>query len=384
MLVTCCLLLVGVDQVGVRRAAHQQLGVRPAVDDPAVGEVDDLVGQPDGGLAVGDDDQGGVGAVGGAAQRAQDPGLDLRVDRRGGVVEDQQPRPADQRPGQGDPLPLAARERGAALPQLGVERVGQGGDEAVALGGAQGCPDVLVGDVGAEGYVVADGVVEEERGLADHGHRAGQLAVRQVAQVGAVDLDRSPVGVDESGQQRGERALARGGGADQRDGAARVDPERDVVKQLLVALVGIGKVLDVEPGAGQAVEARVAVLHLAGGREHRGDPVEPDHAAGELAEQPADRADRERDDGEQVGDGDQAAGVGLAVQHPVDAERQHHEDADVGDGGQRRVEHRADPAGPDRHVTELAGLDGEALGLLALAAEGLATIAPSKTSGAIR
>ena len=43
----------------------------------------------------------------------------------------------------------------------------------------------------------------------------------------------------------------------------------------------------------------------------------------------------------------------------------------LGMRGQRRVEHRADPAGPDRHVAELAGLDGEALGLLALAAEGL-------------
>ena len=105
-----------------------------AVDDPAVLEVDDLVGQRDGGLAVGDDDQASASAaVAGAAQRAEDPRLDLGVDRRGGVVEDQQPRPADEGAGQRDPLPLAAGERRAALAEPGVEAVGQGGDEAVGL-----------------------------------------------------------------------------------------------------------------------------------------------------------------------------------------------------------------------------------------------------------
>ena len=51
------LLLVGVDQVGVGGAAVEQLGVGAAVGDPAVLEVDHLVGQRDGRLAVGHDDQ---------------------------------------------------------------------------------------------------------------------------------------------------------------------------------------------------------------------------------------------------------------------------------------------------------------------------------------
>ena len=162
-------LLVGVDQAGRRRAARQQLRMGAAVGDSAVLEVDDLVGQPDGGLAVGDHDQGRSTRA--APQGAEDPGLDLGVDRRGRVVEDQQPRAADQRPGQRDALPLASGQRGAAFAEPGVEALGQRGHEAVGLCGAQRRPDLRVADVGAERDVAADGVVEEEGRLRDHGHR---------------------------------------------------------------------------------------------------------------------------------------------------------------------------------------------------------------------
>ncbi len=70
----------------------------PRAGDPSVLEVQHLVGQPDGGLAVGDHDQRAVRIS--AAQALEDPGLDLWVDRRGRVVEDQQPWLADQRLGQ--------------------------------------------------------------------------------------------------------------------------------------------------------------------------------------------------------------------------------------------------------------------------------------------
>ena len=50
------------------------------------------------------------------AQPGQDRRLHPRVDRAGGVVQDQQPRPAGQGPGQREPLPLTAGQAGAALP----------------------------------------------------------------------------------------------------------------------------------------------------------------------------------------------------------------------------------------------------------------------------
>ena len=55
----------------------------------------------------------------------------------------------------------------------------------------------------------------------------------------------------------------------------------------------------------------------------------------------------------------------------MDADREHHQHAEVGQGGERRVEGGADPAGPDVGVAQLVGLGGEPVGLLALAAEGL-------------
>ena len=49
----------------------------------------------------------------------------VRVDRRGGVVEDQDPRVGEERPGQRDALALAARQREAPLADDGVVAVGQ-------------------------------------------------------------------------------------------------------------------------------------------------------------------------------------------------------------------------------------------------------------------
>ena len=183
-------LLVGVDEAGVVGAAAQELAVGAAVGDPALVEVHHLVGEADGGLAVGDDDQGRVG--GPLAQGGEDARLDLGVHRGRGVVEDQQARAPHQGAGQRDALALAAGERRAPLPQLGVQAVAERGDEAVGLRVAQRGPHHVVGDVGAEGDVAADGVVEEERRLRDQGHGPGELAARQVAQVDPVDADRLP------------------------------------------------------------------------------------------------------------------------------------------------------------------------------------------------
>ena len=143
---------------------------------------------------------------------------------------------------------------------------GQGGDEAVGLRGAQRRPHLLVGHVGPEGDVAADGVVEEERLLGHEGGVLGQLARGEVAQVLTVDRDAPAVGVDEAEQQGGQGALAGGGGADERDGAAGLDGERDVLEDRLLGVVGEADVVRPparapRPGVG---EARVAVLHLAG------------------------------------------------------------------------------------------------------------------------
>ena len=72
------------------------------------GEHGDPVGQVEGGLAVGDEHRGPAGhhPVQGGVDLRLDPGVDCG----GRVVEQQQPGVGDQRPGEGDPLPLAAGE----------------------------------------------------------------------------------------------------------------------------------------------------------------------------------------------------------------------------------------------------------------------------------
>ena len=78
---------------------------------------------------------------------------------------------------------------------------------------------LVVGGVGpAEPDVVGDGPVEHEVLLGDHHDVAAQLALRQVAQVDAVQRHRPRRRVVEPGDQLGDRRLARAGGADQRDG----------------------------------------------------------------------------------------------------------------------------------------------------------------------
>ena len=127
----------------VEAAALQQLLVGAAVDDPAAVDDDDLVGERDRREAVGDDE--GRPALHHLAQAALDRRLGARVDRGGGVVEDQDPRVGEQGAGDRDPLALAAGEGQAALADQGLVAVGKVADEAVGLGPPRRRLDLLAG-----------------------------------------------------------------------------------------------------------------------------------------------------------------------------------------------------------------------------------------------
>ncbi len=68
-------------------------------------------------------------------QRAEDRLLRDRVERRGRLVEHQDARVLEQRPGDAEALALAARERAAGLGQRRVVAVRQAGDEVVDVRG---------------------------------------------------------------------------------------------------------------------------------------------------------------------------------------------------------------------------------------------------------
>ena len=117
-----------------------------------------------------------------------DPRLRRRVDRGGRVVEDEDARVDEQRPRDGDPLALPARQRDAALADDRVVPVGELEDELVRLCGACRRLDRLERRIRhAQRDVVADRRGEEERILGDDADLAAERAPREVADVDAVD-----------------------------------------------------------------------------------------------------------------------------------------------------------------------------------------------------
>ena len=149
------------EQVGEAAAAGAELGRGAGLDDAAVGDHGDLVGLGDRGQAVGDDDGGPARAE--ALEGVGDAGLAGRVQVAGRLVQDQQGRVGDPGPGEGDQLALPGGQQGAPLADLGVEAVGQAGDDLVGPDGPGGGLDLGPGRLRpAEADVVQDRAREQE------------------------------------------------------------------------------------------------------------------------------------------------------------------------------------------------------------------------------
>ena len=109
--------------------------------------------------------------------------LALGVEGRGGLVEDQYLGVAQHGAGDAYALALAAREFRAAVADIGIVALGALHDEVVGVGHACGGLDLFVRDVGAaHGYVVADGVVEEDGILRYDTHVCPEALLRIVSQ----------------------------------------------------------------------------------------------------------------------------------------------------------------------------------------------------------
>ena len=108
---------------GVLAAAGQQLGVAPLLDHPPLRQHHDPVGVADGGEPVGDHQGGAVARRAEPHERLEGAlhlALALGVEGAGGLVEDQDGRVLEEGAGDGEALPLAAREQRPLLADLGV------------------------------------------------------------------------------------------------------------------------------------------------------------------------------------------------------------------------------------------------------------------------
>src|SRR5260370_22444979 len=107
-----------VPQPAVDVAPVEKLRMGADVVDAATLKHEDRVGVHQRGEAVRDDNQ--RPALRDAQQVGVDDGLAVGIERAGRLVEDQDPRIADQRPGDGEPLLLTARQVGRAFLDEGL------------------------------------------------------------------------------------------------------------------------------------------------------------------------------------------------------------------------------------------------------------------------
>eukprot|EP00962_Isochrysis_galbana_P004778 scaffold1309_cov117-Isochrysis_galbana.AAC.24 len=236
----------GPQQLRIGAVCRQELVVRSQLDDAAVGHDDDAVGGA--GLAHlvrGEDDRP-------APTRPPDgrlhPPLRLWVERRGGLVQQQQRRVADQRARQSDALPLTARERGARRTDERAVTVGQASRAAAydtEWGGAGRNGSDTQGrvcchmagharlDLGGRSLfeavrdVLGDGGVGEERRLLWHPRDApAQFLLGDGLNLPAIQAEAAPARAVEAEGQGEDSRLARARPAD--DGHPLARPDRQV------------------------------------------------------------------------------------------------------------------------------------------------------------
>src|SRR6266581_4769798 len=207
---------------------RQQLGVPADLDDAAALEHHDAVGALDCREPVRDHD-GGAAAHQGFERRLH-LALGLRIERRGGLVEDQQRRVLQQGARDRQALALAAREPQAVLADQGVQAFGRLADEVESMCRAGGRDDLALGGAAhaAVGDVGVHRVVEQHYVLADERDVRAQAFEGQALDVLAVEQDPPLARRVEARQQIHQSGLAAARTADQRHGLPGTDMKIDV------------------------------------------------------------------------------------------------------------------------------------------------------------
>src|SRR5690606_15414796 len=203
---------------------REQLGVRAALDDPAVLHDEDRVRVTDRREAVGDHERGAALAQRG--HRMLDEHLGARVDRARRLVEDEDRGVGEEGSRDRQQLLLPRRDVRVVVVEHRVVALGQGPYEAVDIGRLGSRDDLRTACVvDPVGDVLGDRPAHEPRVLQDHAHLRAQLVARELARVDAVERDAPGVDLVEAHEQVHERRLACTGRADDRDRLAGLGDE---------------------------------------------------------------------------------------------------------------------------------------------------------------
>mmetsp|Transcript_20465 Transcript_20465/g.62302 ORF Transcript_20465/g.62302 Transcript_20465/m.62302 type:complete len:607 (+) Transcript_20465:191-2011(+) len=261
----CALGVAGIDELRVDPPHRHELGVLPLLHDAAAVHHADDVAVFDGGEAVGDHDRGETRLLDELVERLLHDLLGLAVQRRRGLVQEQDARVVHQRARDRDALLLAAAEAVAAVPDVRVVALGERGDEAVRVRLDGGLLDLLVGEraaAGAHGDVVLHAAAEEHGLLAHEPDGLVEPPVVQLVQGLAVQRHGAAVGVVEAHRELDGRALAAAAGAHEAHGDAGLDVQRVALADLLVRAAGVGEVHVVQGDAAAAGRGLLAALVL--------------------------------------------------------------------------------------------------------------------------
>ena len=201
-----------------------------------------------------------------------------RVERRAGLVEQQDLRPHRERAGDAEPLLLAAGERQRGMVEVVLDlfpEPGAAGARRRRRARAADLPRPLrAARAQPVGDVVEDAHRERVRLLEEHADAAAQLGHVEAVDVVAVEQDRAAAHrgrgqVDEPVEGAQQRRLAAAGGADQRQHLALAHVQRNLVDRELLP-VGDAQVLGAHPLHGAvALRLRAPCRRAEAGRRHR-------------------------------------------------------------------------------------------------------------------
>ena len=164
-------------------------------------------------------------------QRLLDHGLVLGVDAGESLIQYQDGRVFQQRPGDGDTLFLPAGQPHRPLSDDGVVALWEVADEIVGVGRFSRRHHLLLGRVGsAEAQVLRHGAVEQVGVLGHHGHLFPQLIQGYLPDIGPAQQDAAALWVEETQYGPDDGGFARAAGAHQAQGLAGVQGEGKVVE----------------------------------------------------------------------------------------------------------------------------------------------------------